>query len=160
MATKVANGAMLRQIQRAYPQIYFACHVRHVRSQTTPGAVSDRDAAILGHLDEGAPMSGSSLARHMGIGLSTVTEAIDDLEARGLVTRRRSSRDRRAVELRITPRGIRAMQASSVLDTRRLAAVLDRLSPAERADVALGLSLLARAARELIESDPTHEETP
>ena len=153
------SDPLLRQIQRAYPQIFHACHVRHLRERTTPGAVSDRDGAILGHLDEAAPMTASSLARHMGVGASTISEAIDDLEARGLVSRRRAPRDRRALELRITARGVRAMQASSILDSGRLRAVLARLTAAERVDAARGLQLLARAAREVI-ADRQRTEAP
>jgi len=47
----------------------------------------------------------SAVARHLYVSAPTVCANIDQLEAAGLVTRRRSERDRRAVELTMTPRG-------------------------------------------------------
>ena len=47
----------------------------------------------------------SSVARHLGVSAPTVCANIDQLEAAGLVRRHRSERDRRAVELSLTPRG-------------------------------------------------------
>jgi len=133
----------VRRIQRAYPQIYLACHVDHTTRRRDHG-LSDRDAAVLAHLDELAPVSAGALARHLGVGPSTVTEAIDRLEAKQLVERIRKGRK---VELRITPAGVALMQASSVLDADRVAALLDALPERQRADAVRGLELLATAAR-------------
>ncbi len=47
----------------------------------------------------------SSVARSLGVSAPTVCANLDQLEARGLVRRHRSDRDRRAVELSLTPRG-------------------------------------------------------
>jgi len=47
----------------------------------------------------------STVARYLGVSLPTVCWNIDQLEAAGLVRRERSERDRRAVELSLTPRG-------------------------------------------------------
>ncbi len=49
----------------------------------------------------------NTVARHLSLSAPTVCASIDQLEASGLVTRRRSSRDRRAVELDLTARGRR-----------------------------------------------------
>jgi MarR family transcriptional regulator, organic hydroperoxide resistance regulator len=49
----------------------------------------------------------STVARHLSVSTPTVCVDVDQLEAAGLVTRRRSSRDRRAVELALTPKGRR-----------------------------------------------------
>ena len=139
---------MVRRIQRAYPQIYLACHVRH----TTTAAVglSARDASVLAHLDELSPVTAGELARHLGVGAPTVSEAIERLAALGLATRSRAAGDRRRVEIRITADGVRRMQDSSVLDSARVASLLARLSPAQRTAAVRGLELVALAARELM----------
>ncbi len=49
----------------------------------------------------------STVARHLSLSTPTVCASIDQLEAAGLVTRRRSERDRREVELGLTPKGRR-----------------------------------------------------
>jgi len=47
----------------------------------------------------------STVARYLGVSAPTVCGNIDQLEDAGLVRRHRSERDRRAVELSLTPRG-------------------------------------------------------
>ena len=57
--------------------------------------------------------------------------------------------DRRQIELLLTAKGARAMAATSVLDAGRVAALIERIDPAEREYAVAGLRILARAAREL-----------
>jgi DNA-binding MarR family transcriptional regulator len=143
---------LIRRVQRAYPQIYLACHVRHTTSANAAG-LSQRDAAVLAHLDELSPVTAGALARHLGVGASTVTEAIDHLEGLGLATRSRAAGDRRRVELRITRAGIARMQASSVLDTSRVHEVLARIPPRQRPAAVRGMELVATAARAVMKKE-------
>lgn len=136
----------VRRIQRAYPQLYLACHVEHTTRRRGHG-LSDRDSSLLAHLDELAPVTAGSLAKHLGVGPSTLTEAIDRLEALELVERIRRGR---TVDLRITQTGIAAMQQASVLDTDRLAALVDAVPARQRAAAVRGIELLAIAARTLV----------
>src|SRR5690349_15278402 len=99
---------LTRRIQRAYPQLYLACHVRHAPGK--PHGLGERDGAVLAHLDELSPVTAGELARHLGVGPSTVTEAIDHLVELGLATRGRAAGDRRRVELRITRDGVQRMR--------------------------------------------------
>jgi DNA-binding MarR family transcriptional regulator len=135
----------VRRIQRAYPQLYLACHVEHTTRRRDHG-LSDRDSSVLAHLDELSPATAGSLARHLGVGPSTVTEAIDRLEAKQLVERTRCGR---RVELRITPAGVALMQASSVLDSERVEAMIAGVPPRDRAAAVRGIELLATAARRM-----------
>lgn len=157
---------LARRIQRAYPQVYLACHVRHaprarpgpargdrVTRGGRPHDLNERDGAVLAHLDELSPVTAGALARHLGVGPSTVTEAIDHLEALGLATRSRAARDRRRVELRITSLGVQRMRDSSVLSAPRLDQVLAKLPPAQRAAAVRGLELLAQGARALMRAE-------
>lgn len=138
----------IERIQFCYPQVYFACHTRHDRARSTEARLSGRDADILVHLDRQAPMTLSELAAHLDLSRSTLSEALTRLQAYGYVVKdRHATRDRRHVGLVLTQKGAAAVRASSVLDRRRLRAVLERLSRKEQASAVAGLELLARACR-------------
>jgi DNA-binding MarR family transcriptional regulator len=137
----------VRAVQRYYPQIYFACHVEHVRQASTRHALSSHDSGVLSHLDERVPTTPKALARHIGVAASTFSAQLERLVALGYVSRARSAVDRRQWDLRLTPQGALALAATSVLDARRVERVLARLTPAERRRAVTGMALLARAAR-------------
>ena len=136
-----------REVMRLYPQIYFACHTRHVRDPQTQRLLSRHQASILDHLDEIDPMTLNDLARHMGVTPGTMSLSIDRLERKGYVVRLRDAADKRRVHLRLTSAGIRVRQASSVLDPERVEALLARLTDDDREAAVHGLALLAGAAR-------------
>lgn len=138
----------LLAIQRFYPQIFHACHVGHTRSRRSPHRISERDQSLLAHLslDEGRAASG--LARHFGVGLPTLSEAIARLVRQGYVERGTSARDRRALSLKLTPAGAEALVGTSVLDHERLRSAVATLSVRDRKRVVAGLELLARAAQD------------
>jgi DNA-binding MarR family transcriptional regulator len=140
------KGDPVRAIQRYYPQIYFACHVDHVRRASTAHALSSRDSGVLSHLDEERAITPSALARHIGVVPSTFSAQLDRMVGLGYVARTRSGSDRRRWELRLTDKGGRALAATSVLDGRRVQRLLARLSPRERARAVEGMGLLAAAA--------------
>lgn len=131
-------------IQFAYPQIYYACHTRHVSGRSNDGHLSPRDSQLLVHLDPVRPLSVSLLARHLGLSVSTVSEALTTLERYGYVVKRPGA-DRRRVGVVVSPKGVRAVQASSVLEAARLRTVLRRLSVPGLQQVTRGLARLARA---------------
>jgi DNA-binding MarR family transcriptional regulator len=131
-------------IQFAYPQIYYACHTRHARGRSNDGHLSPRDSQLLVHLDSARPLSVSLLARHLGLSVSTVSEALTKLERYGYVAKRQGA-DRRRVGVVLTAKGARAVQAASVLEAARLRTVLRRLSASGLAQVTRSLTRLARA---------------
>ena len=138
----------------SYPKIYFACHMRHVRDQASRTKVlSAHQASILDHLDSVEPTTVHDLAGHMGVTPSTMSLHLDKLEAGGYVRRVRSRADARRVELRLTPAGVRIKQQQKVLDPHLVDLMLEQLNDAERRKALDGLSLLAKAARELIASN-------
>ena len=135
----------VRRIQRAYPQLYLACHVDHTTRRRD--GLSERDSALLAHLDGLSPITAGALAKHCGGGPSTITAAIDRLEALALVERTRRGR---TVELRITAQGVALMQATSVLDAGRVATLLAAVPARRRAEAVRGIELLAEAARRVM----------
>lgn len=139
----------VRSVQACYPRIYLACHVHHVRRDSTAANLTSDESSLLSHLDERVPARATELARHMGVSRSTMSAAIKRLATLGYIARTAEAEDRRAAELRLTPAGARAMQTGSVLDTQRVKKLLGRLSARERQTALEGLRLLARAAAEV-----------
>lgn len=137
-------------IQRYFPQIYLACHVRHTRARSNSFSLSPTDSRLLGHLDPSAAMSSRDLAKHLGVAASTLTAALDRLERLGYLRRVRSPNDRRRVDLYLAPLGEKAMSGSSVLDGERLQTIIDSLEPRDRRAAVRGLEILARASRSLM----------
>jgi len=136
-----------QQILTLYPRIYFACHTRHVRDPASRRLLSRHQASILDHLDEIDPTTVNDLARHMGVTAATMSLALDRLERKGYVARRRDHADRRRVHVRLTAGGVRMREASSVLDPPRVEALVARLTADEREAAIRGLALLADAAQ-------------
>jgi DNA-binding MarR family transcriptional regulator len=142
----IANA--IERIQFAYPQVYHACHTRHVRRRSSPFHLSARDSQILAHLDRARPMTLSLLARHLDVSPSTLSEAVSKLAAHGyLLKAARSGQDRRRVGIVLTSKGVQAVRSSSVLDAGRLRAILQRLTAKDIALAVRGLSRLAEACR-------------
>jgi DNA-binding MarR family transcriptional regulator len=141
-------------VLRAYPQIYHACHRRHPRARTNAHRISDRDGWILGHLDLSQPASPASLARHLGLRASTVSEAVKRLVRLGYVARRAANGDARRIELTLTEKGADAMRGTSVLDAGRVERLLALMPRATRARAVDGLMALAEAGRTLNAKEP------
>src|SRR5579872_3792339 len=139
-------------VLRCYPLIYFACHRRHVRDEQTREFMSAHQAGILDHLDDVEPTSLLELARHLGVTASTMSLTVDRLERGGYVRRERSKEDRRRVDLRLTPAGVRIKRQQKVLEPELVAGMLEQLDERKRAQALRGLELLAEAAGALMKS--------
>ena len=139
-----------QHVQVAFPQVYLACHTRHQRKRSTPHRLSTRDSAILAHLDPRVPIAHARLAAHLDIAKSTLSAALKQLSALGYIRPGADSGTRRGGVL-LTPLGVQAIQDTSVLETARLRRALATLRPRERARVANGLDMLARACRRINE---------
>jgi DNA-binding MarR family transcriptional regulator len=141
--------ATVLAIQQLYPQVFHACHVRHLRRRSNAFRLSESDSAILAHIGPAFATSARDLARHLGIGAPTMSAALQRLEALGYVARGGRTKVSPLRRLELTELGRRALQATSVLDADRLLALLGTLTPRERERAVGGLQLLARGARAL-----------
>lgn len=140
------------EILRCYPQVYLACHVEHVRKRSSEHALSSNDSSILAHLTVDQSMSAADLARHLGVGPSTLSATLKRLEGLSYIRRDEAQPDRRKKYLLLTELGKRAMVATSVLDEKRVLKLLRGLDPEERKRAVAGLRLLAKAALRLKDS--------
>jgi DNA-binding MarR family transcriptional regulator len=141
--------ATILAIQQLYPQVFHACHTQHLRRRGTPFRLSERDSSILAHIGPGRATTALELGRHLGLGKPTMSAALQRLERLGYIARRPRTRTSPARQLELTALGQQALQATSVLDTSRLTAILRQLTPRQRAQAVLGLELLVRGARSL-----------
>jgi len=144
------NPSDVELVQRCYPQIYLACHKRHIRASSTTYRLSARDSSILAHLSQTVPVTPTELAAHLSVRGSTLSAAIQRLEQLGYLQRRKVPRDRRNVGITLTQQGAKAMAETSVLDSERVSAVLAKLSRAEKKRALEGLVLLAKASRQTV----------
>jgi DNA-binding MarR family transcriptional regulator len=144
--------AEVETVLRCYPQIYFACHRRHVRDEKTGEVMSSHQASVLDHLDETEGTALFDLARHMGVTASTMSLTVDRLERGGWVVRERSRQDARRVDLRLTEAGVRIKKQQKVLEPALVSAVLERLDERKRKQALRGLEILAEASREMASS--------
>ena len=81
----------------------------------------------------------SELADDVSLGKSTVNGIADRMEAKGLVHRRRSLKDRRKVFLDLTDEGRQLVKAAPPMLQETLAGELKKLPELERAAIALSL---------------------
>lgn len=143
-------------VQLTYPQVYYARHTRHQRKRSIEHRLSARDASILAHCSAHSPIVPARLARHLSIARSTLSEALKKLTQAGYVKRVvEAGGDGRQVGVLLTAKGVRAVRETSVLESARLAAVLEHASPAERAAITTGLTKLAEACRRYSERAST-----
>jgi MarR family transcriptional regulator, organic hydroperoxide resistance regulator len=141
----------VRLVQTCYPQIYLACHTRHMRAASSPQRLSPRDSTLLAHLDEKRPIRPSVLARHLGVGGPTISAAVKRLVRLGYIEQERDPDDARSVRLRLGQKGAAAMRDSSVLEPARVRRMLEKLAPGDRRAALKGLAVLAGAARRVME---------
>lgn len=92
----------------------------------TPLGIGLKQHSVLRLLAADGVRSQQALSEALGIDRSTMVLVIDDLEAQGLVARRRNPEDRRAYAIHLLPAGRERLQAS---DERARSALRDALGP-------------------------------
>ena len=148
----------IRLVQTCYPQIYLACHTRHGRAASSAQALSAKDSALLAHLDERRPVTPSDLARHLGVGRSTMSAAVKRLKRLGYIDAAPDADDGRTILLRLAKKGAAAMRETSVLEPLRVRRVLAMLRPDDRRAALKGLALLADAATRVMRKETTNRD--
>jgi DNA-binding MarR family transcriptional regulator len=87
------------------------------------------------------PISATQLSNYCGHDMGALTRVVDELERRGLVRRERSRRDRRAVEIVITPAGRRQAESAK----RAIVELLNELvAPYSEAELVTLIELMQR----------------
>ena len=92
--------------------------------------------AVLSHVAACGPSSQREISEAIGLDPSDLVAKLDQLEHAGFVERRRDPADRRRNVVVVTPEGKDAAGRLSEIGARAEAAVLERLTPAERKELA------------------------
>jgi DNA-binding MarR family transcriptional regulator len=116
---------------------------RHLRREVHTSGVSPGQLSLLGLIEGNRGIGVAELAAREGTSMPSVCSHIDRLEASGLVTRRQAERDRRRVDLEVTPEGQRVLKAIRSKRTAWLSARLSRLADTDLAAVAAAIAPLA-----------------
>lgn len=121
---------------------------RRMRLLREDHGVSASKMSALGRLHRvGHPLSATELARLERLQPQSVTRIIADLEAEGLIIRHQNESDRRQLDIAITKAGIELLTRDARRQNGWLArAMTEKLTPAERAVLALAADLLERLA--------------
>jgi DNA-binding MarR family transcriptional regulator len=118
-----------------------------------PTGLNARQVGILTIVTELEPMPQRSIGDMLGIDRTTMVALLDDLEAKGHVTRRRHPQDRRAFLIEPTDSGRRAqVTAVRILDEQQRR-FLASLNPAEREQLADLIKRLLRPDATLPDGD-------
>jgi DNA-binding MarR family transcriptional regulator len=120
---------------------------RKIRQAETGGMTPSQLSALSALEDLGSIRLGD-LAAAEGVAAPTITRIVDNLEREGLVTRGPDPDDRRASRVALTPSGRAALRRIRGQRTAFLQERLDRIDPAEQAQLAALLPLLARLAED------------
>lgn len=105
-------------------------------------AISITEIHIIEKIGAKEPVRMSEVAKSIGVTLATLTVACDKLEAKELVSRARSSTDRRVVNITLTPKGRAAYEYHKAFHERMIASVMETLSPEQAAVLAQSLEKL------------------
>jgi DNA-binding MarR family transcriptional regulator len=109
-----------------------------------PAMTATQRIALIELLDEG-PLRLNALAERMGTSTATASRAVDALVQLGLVGRAPDPRDRRAVQLDLSPEGRALVHERKVRAADAFAPAVAALGGAERRELVRLLELMAEA---------------
>ena len=105
--------------------------------------------AVLEALLHLGPMCQHALAKKLLRSGGNMTLVVDNLEKQGWVKRERQEKDRRMVQIHLTPKGRRLISRIFPEHARVIARVMSELTPAEQEDLRRIARKLGRGAEEL-----------
>ena len=104
---------------------------REFMTALTPVDLEPRHFGCLTALTATGPVSQAELARHVGVSGASMVQIVDDLEARGLVERRRLPSDRRTQVLHLAPTVPQVVAEAGVLAAGTAQDLLSALTAAQ-----------------------------
>ncbi|MBC3186535.1 MarR family transcriptional regulator [Corynebacterium sp. zg-331] len=118
--------AVARKIRPALTKLYVMYfRVAHQSNLTGP------QLSIMTRMKENGESRISQLAKEEGIRMPTASNALHQLEQRGMVERIRDTHDRRGVRVHLTELGMAELERVGEERTRNLTEMLEELSPEE-----------------------------
>lgn len=121
-----------------------------VRTVRTADQMPPGEAAVLGYLDRGGPMTTADVAQQRGVSHQSVAKAVKELLAKGLVRAEAHPSDGRKLLLHLTSAGRGRLAEERQRRAGWLgAAIDDALDPDERKTLAAAVPLLSRLTEHL-----------
>lgn len=130
-----------REIGLTLPQLLVLSHIRDF------SAAADADEPAPGHA-----LTGRGIAKAMALSAPTVVGILDNLEARGMIQRQRSVRDRRNIVTRLTPRAHQVLTDAPPLLGSDFARRFAAMAPDDRAATIHAVDRVAALFRTLPDS--------
>lgn len=121
--------------------------LRWVRVVDRETGLTPERLSLLSVVAFAGPKTVSELAEAEQVSSPAISRILNGLEEEGLVTRRRSERDRRYVHVRVTARGKRVIEAARARRLERISSRLDPLDEAELETLAAAVRILERVER-------------
>jgi MarR family 2-MHQ and catechol resistance regulon transcriptional repressor len=137
------NYSDTERFEGAYRRLWLSLH------RPDAADLSQHELGLLHHVPAEGGIALSALAQHLALPKSTASVLVKALERRGFLRRARDARDERRLAIALTPAGQARVAADTVLNTPRLAAALEQLSPAARRALLKGVEQLAAAGEQL-----------
>jgi len=138
---EVPKGSYDLRILQALRRIIRAVDL-HSHKLSTQHKITGPQLACLLAVKQDGPISSGKLAKSVYLSPSTVVGIVDRLEEKQLVSRMRSSEDRRQVHISITAAGEELISAAPSLLQDTLAAALAELPEIEQVTITLALEKL------------------
>lgn len=127
-----------QQVLQALRRIMRAADM-HSRQLSTQYSITAPQLVALSYIGEFAPLTLRSLAEGIHLSSSTLVGILDRLEAKGFVTRKRDTQDRRKVIIELTSAGRDFLKRAPSPLQDKLGAAMARLPEAEQAGLAAAL---------------------
>ena len=148
--TKRPRSSVLESQAEALAQ-GFAALVKRIKLEEAPvaarlyGDLHINDIGLIAVLAEPGEWTVKGLAQTTGAPDSTTSSALDRLEEKKLVVRRRQSVDRRVMEVSLTDAGAKLVASLRGERVDRCRNMLARLQPAERSELIRLIAIVANA---------------
>ncbi len=113
----------------------------------SPWGLRNLHLGILSTVDRFGPLPQVRIGEYLGIERQSMANLVDELEARGLVTRENVATDRRVWAIAITPEGRTARRQAAAAGAEKAVVIFERLSEAERKKLSELLQKLATGGR-------------
>lgn len=119
---------------------------RRLRHQQAGDELSPSEAAVMGRVGRGGPMTPGQLAKSEHVQPPSMTRIIERLEARGFLLRSPHPDDRRQVLVSRTEAGDDFVERSRAVRTAWLTEQVSKLEPDDQASIAAATAALTRLA--------------
>jgi len=121
--------------------------MRMILSEVSSGESTPSRVMVVVVLRKNGSLPMGSIAAYVGLPKSNITALVDDLEAEGVVRRKRDEADRRITNVELTAKGRALCAREYDAYEQSLAAIFDSLPNAERAPMLSGLERMIRLLR-------------